>query len=242
MPPKKGKKAAKTVPSLEGCAVTFGANVLPKDVLGGKAIKGVKDEISANGGTYVTKTEDATHLVLTESQFNKASKKVEEAKSTNIHIVSFDWLEKALSATAPVDEKDFSLIKPQTNGTTSATKDDKQKDNADTKTSTKRKRKEDDEVPSDNKRFAVSSKPMNVTKKLDLQIPLDEVLIQRRGGGFKVYIDDDSVIYDVTLNQSDSGANANKFYRMQLLRHNQSNAYYTWTRWGKSLNNLKALF
>lgn len=237
MPPKKSKKAAPAVPSLQGCAVTFGANTVPKDALGGRALSDVKDEISANGGTYVTKTDEATHIVLTNAQFSKSGKKLEEAKAINIHIVSFDWLETALSSTAPVDEKDYSFVTStttQNNGTNASSKDAKQNGDPDTKTTSKRKRADqDDDASSDTKRLAVPSKPMNVTKKFDLQIPLDDVLIRLRGRGFRVYIDDDSVIYDVTLNQSDSGANANKFYRMQLLRDTGSKAYYTWTRWGR---------
>ncbi|GMK57423.1 hypothetical protein CspeluHIS016_0402570 [Cutaneotrichosporon spelunceum] len=48
---------------------------------------------------------------------------------------------------------------------------------------------------------------------------------------YKVYIDDDGIIYDANLNQTNAGNNNNKFYRVQLL-HN-GNTYKTWTRWGR---------
>lgn len=38
--------------------------------------------------------------------------------------------------------------------------------------------------------------------------------------------------YDVTLNQSNAGSNANKFYRIQLLQ-DKLGQYWTWTRWGR---------
>ena len=64
---------------------------------------------------------------------------------------------------------------------------------------------------------------------------LDEVLQRDFGSHLVVHIDDDSIIYDVTLNQSDSGANANKFYRMQVCKSTSNGLWYTWTRWGKFL-------
>ncbi|KLT38345.1 PARP-domain-containing protein [Cutaneotrichosporon oleaginosum] len=48
---------------------------------------------------------------------------------------------------------------------------------------------------------------------------------------YKVYIDDDGMIYDANLNQTNAGNNNNKFYRVQIL-YNGGN-YRTWTRWGR---------
>lgn len=54
--------------------------------------------------------------------------------------------------------------------------------------------------------------------KPGVKIPLDEniagELVQ-----YEVYIDDNDVIYDASLNQTNAGANNNKFYRVQLLRN-----------------------
>ncbi|KAF7531533.1 hypothetical protein G7054_g8774 [Neopestalotiopsis clavispora] len=67
--------------------------------------------------------------------------------------------------------------------------------------------------------------------KPGIKVPLDEFvpseLLQ-----FEVYIDDDGVIYDASLNQTNAGQNNNKFYRVQLLR-NVAGLYKTWTRWGR---------
>lgn len=50
-------------------------------------------------------------------------------------------------------------------------------------------------------------------------------------GNYTVYIGDDGTIWDASLNQTASGANKNKFYRIQVL-HNGLH-YLTLTRWGR---------
>ena len=45
-----------------------------------------------------------------------------------------------------------------------------------------------------------------------------------------MYVDAAGTIFDAALNQTNSGANSNKFYRIQLLAGND---YRTWTRWGR---------
>lgn len=70
-----------------------------------------------------------------------------------------------------------------------------------------------------------------------------------------VYIDDDNVIYDATLNQTVAAKNNNKFYRLQVLFSKSINEYVMWSRWGRvgeqgqfaalgdgSLNGAKAVF
>jgi len=52
-------------------------------------------------------------------------------------------------------------------------------------------------------------------------------------GSHLVYIDADGVIYDAALNQTNSGQNNNKFYRIQLLHNAKTANYMTWTRWGR---------
>lgn len=47
-----------------------------------------------------------------------------------------------------------------------------------------------------------------------------------------MYIDEDGMIYDAALNQTNAGENNNKFYRIQILVSG-SGDYQTWTRWGR---------
>ena len=58
------------------------------------------------------------------------------------------------------------------------------------------------------------------------------MLIHLNVGDAKVYIDDDGIIFDASLNQTNIGGNNNKFYRLQLL-YNDDNQYYAHTRWGR---------
>lgn len=48
-----------------------------------------------------------------------------------------------------------------------------------------------------------------------------------------MFIDDDGTIYDASLNQTVSGQNKNKFYRVQILVSANGKEFRTWTRWGR---------
>jgi poly [ADP-ribose] polymerase 2/3/4 len=65
--------------------------------------------------------------------------------------------------------------------------------------------------------------------KPGIKVPVDEFAPLPN---YEVYIDDNGVIYDASLNQTNAGANNNKFYRIQLLC-NVTGDYKTWTRWGR---------
>lgn len=260
MPPKKASAKAAQKPPLKGCAITFASNSIPANTLSVKSIADVKVKIYENGGTYVTKVDECTHLVASEVQYEKNLTKVKEAKdNNNVTILSFDWLEQALSAKSPVDETQFILHdraqkstgtaltdNSSANGVVNVKAEDEDDITTTKRTSRKRKRPvkyeedEDDEDEHEEEKEDLivdktNGKASNVTKNQALKIPLDEVLVRQRGTSFEVHVDpEDSVIYDVTLNQSDSSANANKFYRMQLLKNTlNSSQWFTWTRWGR---------
>ncbi|KAI4287708.1 MAG: hypothetical protein L6R35_003033 [Caloplaca aegaea] len=65
----------------------------------------------------------------------------------------------------------------------------------------------------------------------DIDVPVDEGYDDR--GNVKVYVDDDGIIYDASLNQTNIGGNNNKFYRLQLLHDAKRNKYFAHTRWGR---------
>ena len=66
-------------------------------------------------------------------------------------------------------------------------------------------------------------------QKPRIKVPVDEKYREQR---CEVYQDDDGVYLDATMNQTQSGKNANKFYRAQVLKHS-TGLFYTWTRWGR---------
>lgn len=257
MPPKKASAKAVSKPPLKGCTIALASGSIPANTLSLKTLAEVKVRIAEQGGSYVTKVDECTHLVVSEAQYEKCLAKVQEAKGKDdVTILSFDWLEKTLSAKSPVGEKDFILHERSqgststaqatssgTNGQANVKSEDEDDIPSTQKQSKKRKRSAKDndgeDEPEDNKEDLAEDKKNgkmpNITKNKALKIPLDDVLVEKRGSQFEVYVDpDDSVIYDVTLNQSDSGANANKFYRLQLLQSKSSpGTWCTWTRWGR---------
>ena len=90
-------------------------------------------------------------------------------------------------------------------------------------------------------------------KSASVLVPLDEGVIETVGStsqqvrftflpalilvlickdSYSVYIAGDGTIYDATLSQTNTGANNNKFYRIQLLA-SASGGYTAWARWGR---------
>lgn len=65
-------------------------------------------------------------------------------------------------------------------------------------------------------------------------VPVDE---QCTLTGYHVYIDKDITspfaVYNAMLNQTDIGANNNKYYILQVLEHDSKHEYATWFRWGR---------
>jgi predicted DNA-binding WGR domain protein len=52
-------------------------------------------------------------------------------------------------------------------------------------------------------------------------------------GTHKVYVSDNGIVYDATLNQSNNQGNNNKFYRLQVLEDIRAGSFLTWTHWGR---------
>ncbi|KAH6692511.1 poly polymerase catalytic domain-containing protein [Plectosphaerella plurivora] len=92
---------------------------------------------------------------------------------------------------------------------------------------------EDDKgAASQNGKVKAEKKPTvadgQVLKSKTAVIPVDEGVALPNP---TVYVDPAGIIFDAALNQTNSGRNNNKFYRLQLLKSNGS--YHTWTRWGR---------
>ncbi|KXX76020.1 Poly [ADP-ribose] polymerase 2 [Madurella mycetomatis] len=126
MPPRRGKAAAPAKPALDGCKIALSGTFpgVPQATLKAKA--------EAAGATVAsTVTDDTTHLVATEADYNKPSPKVAKAQSLGIPIVSMEWLSLCEQNKTREPEKDFipgdsskrddKTTSSQTNGTTSTT-------------------------------------------------------------------------------------------------------------------------
>lgn len=236
--------------SLAGFSLAFTdlkrANIpLHHDDLATKTFAQLEDEIQQAGGSVVTKIapESCTHLVATGEQYHKKGARIKDAIKHNIPIVIYDWLAISLESNDVVDVADFLLQSrsssppasedvAQTNGRSSrsgkrARDEDDDQDGTDSVT-TKKIKAEDEHQKADVKADPTKN-GTEPAQKAKIQMPVDEHYPEER---CKVYQDDEGVIYDATLNQTESGKNANKFYRVQLLQHD-SGQFYTWTRWGR---------
>ncbi|KAL8696901.1 MAG: hypothetical protein Q9201_007420 [Fulgogasparrea decipioides] len=65
----------------------------------------------------------------------------------------------------------------------------------------------------------------------DIDVPIDEGF--HESANAKVYVSDDGIIYDASLNQTNIGGNNNKFYRLQLLQDENGKQWFVHTRWGR---------
>ena len=154
------------------------------------------------------------------------------AKNDSIKVVSYDWLMKSVSSKKKVDESGCLLRdgKSATADTASSkpSKASKGKKRKRTKSSDEDQSDVVDSVPQPKKRTAQNG---STSKKAPVKIPVDELCPLRDTHG--VYQDNDGIVYDVTLNQTNAGNNNNKFYRIQLLVDSNGQKYRTWTRWGR---------
>ncbi|KAK0728783.1 poly polymerase catalytic domain-containing protein [Lasiosphaeria miniovina] len=105
MPPKRAKKvAAPAKPALDGCKIALSGNFpgTPQAALRLKA--------EAVGATVTnTVTDDTTHLIATEGDFNKPSVKVAKAQTLGIPIVGLEWLSLSDQNNARQPENNFVL-------------------------------------------------------------------------------------------------------------------------------------
>lgn len=110
MPPrKKASKAQPALPPLHGCVVAISGTIRGRPHA---AIE--RDLIVALGATLDKSITDATtHLVATETDYNKPSTKVVTAKSNKIPIVTIGWLEDSLEKMTRMDENAYAFVSAQ---------------------------------------------------------------------------------------------------------------------------------
>ncbi|ROW01882.1 hypothetical protein VMCG_05573 [Cytospora schulzeri] len=234
--------AVPAAPPLDGCVVAFrGSFPGHKQAdLSGQATR-----LGARVRKSLTK--DATHLITTQSGLDEPSSKVYDARERGIHIVSIDWLLDSEESNSRQPETLYSF---DTNTTTATTTNDGGAGpviapTPPPPTSSKKRQASPSTIdsspeakpqPKKTKLDMVAEKDKTpalgqeqIAKSWDVQVPLDEYC---HLSGYGVHIDDDSVIWDASLNQTNAGHNNNKFYRIQLLI-NPANHCQTWTRWGR---------
>ena len=220
MPRKRSKTATQPLP-LIGCHIALSGTFT------GTSHAAIQGQITSLGGSLTRSiTDDTTHLVTTQRDFDKSSTKVNAAQEHNLHIVSLGWIENCLSKASKVAEKAYLFTSPpadvpsQSNG---PPKRNASSDNSANENVRSRPKKQKTvsgsktEVKSDQVADGPVVKSSNV-KSSNVKIPLDEGCPLT---AYEVYIDENGVIYDASLNQANATANNNKFYRIQVLAISQ---------------------
>jgi poly [ADP-ribose] polymerase 2/3/4 len=221
MPPKAAKKALPL--PLAGSIIALSGK-FPRSQ---SAIE--QDLITALGATLTkTVTSSTTHLITTDTDYEKLPAKVKQAKSHDVHIVKLQWLEDCLDQSKKLNEGDYSFdaipAEPTANGKANGSRkrsaddaeDDPQAQPSKKKTKpTNGSTSQSQQAPKakSEAKGDGSDGQTNIAKSRDVQIPVDEHCPLTH---YRVYIDDDGVIYDAALNQTNSSDNNNKFYRVQV--------------------------
>ncbi|KAJ5731537.1 poly polymerase catalytic domain-containing protein [Penicillium malachiteum] len=169
-------------------------------------VKNLAECLSAAYSAPVTKR--TTHLITTQKEVDKKIIKYRNALTYKCHVVTIDWLLACKEQGTNVSVENF-LIIPTPKGT-------------------KRANSEDSELEDSNKRQKAMPPKAPVDPEFFLNNPFPSEVPA-------VWIDEeDDVIWDATLNQTDSVLNRNKFYRIQLLEYpGAEKKYLTWTHWGR---------
>ncbi|OTB06558.1 hypothetical protein M426DRAFT_9690 [Hypoxylon sp. CI-4A] len=237
MPPRRKVAAAQVPLPLDGCIIAI-SGTIP----GNTQATIERDFIKVLGATpSKSVTSTTTHLVTTQADFNKPSIKVATTQTNNVTIVNFAWLEDSLKSMARMNEASYSFTASKSPTPTlkraasqKPATDDDAGDGVNSQVQAKKKSKsskvkvQEDEVEETKEPKIADGQ---IAKSRDVRIPLDEGA-EHSLAAYEVYIDDDGVIYDASLNQTNASNNNNKFYRLQLLR-SVRNQFKIWTRWGR---------
>ncbi|KAH8161571.1 hypothetical protein CIB48_g6671 [Xylaria polymorpha] len=235
MAPRKKKAAVPVTPPFDGFSIAISGSIP------GRTQASIETDFIAPLGGALAKSVSAstTHLVTTEADYQKPSAKVKSAQANGIPIVTLQWLEDCLDQNIRLDEATYGLAPQPQAQVASSTRSNGSRKRAASETA---QNGNDDSQPSQPKKKGKAGTDESterepkiaegqIAKSSDVKIPVDEGA-DRELVHYEVYIDDNGVIYDASLNQTNSGRNNNKFYRIQLLR-SVAGDYRTWTRWGR---------
>lgn len=231
MPPK-AKKAAASVPPaktapLDGCVIAFSGRFT------GYKQSDLESKVASLGGQPAKSVvASTTHVVTTQADYDNMCTKVWQAKDRGgIFILNLDWLLESEESNTKQAEAQY-LFDASQNGTSNgnnavvpsstqptstqpapvqSNSSKKRQASATPEPKTKPKKTKLDEVAQNGKAAAIGKE--QIAKSWDVQVPVDEGCYL---SGYGVHVDEDSVIWDASLNQTNAGQNNNKFYRIQV--------------------------
>ncbi|CAK7203836.1 hypothetical protein SEUCBS139899_006585 [Sporothrix eucalyptigena] len=244
MPPRKSRAkaaaapAAPAAPPLDGLKIALCGN-FPK--LSQAALKQHIEKLGATALSGVTP--EATHLVVTPENYKKPTAKVKTAQAQQIPIVGVQWLLDTVEKDAKQDEASYLIgaapaapaitpapaaaapVAAAAPSPPPAATNGKKRGSAAAPAAAPApapaKRQKTAKATKDDKKVAKDTS--KVVVPVDEACPVSNVA---------VHVGDDGMVWDASLNQTNSGQNNNKFYRIQVLKTN-AGKYSTWTRWGR---------
>lgn len=185
----------------------------------------VQNRITDLGGDISAKVTAETYvLVATDKDFEANSTKVAAAIANDVPIVTVDWLEETETSNAKADEKPYLLNKPSTsavapsapsaaapaiNGKKRAVSPSASPAPSQAASQSKKRKTLDEKSKSEDAKVGDGQN----AKSKKITVPVDEYCTSP---SYDVYIDDNGLIWDASLNQTNASANNNKFYKVQV--------------------------
>lgn len=219
MPPRRNAAPAKPPALFEGCVVAISGKFEDAG-----HVHSTIEALIVHLGGKVSKsvTKHTTHVVSSQSDFDAETTKVAAAKSKDLPIVSIDWIldSEVSQKLEDCNKYKFGASQSSTNGLPARgkkrTHDDTANGNAngDDGSAHTKKSKANGQFKEENPKEEKTVAEGQFIKKKDVAIPVDEYcpLVL-----YSVYVDPaDGMIWDASLNQSNSSHNNNKFYRIQV--------------------------
>lgn len=189
--------------------------------------------VTALGATIASSvTADTSFLIATDKDYESNSTKVKAATAHQIPVVTLAWLEECESTDLKADETQYLLSSPPASATAAAPKQ---------ANGSKKRAASPDASPVPTQDASQPKKPKIAenakvgdgqnAKSSKIAVSVDEYCPL---ASYHVHVDtDDGTIWDASLNQTNSSANNNKFYKVQLLCNGSGSDFKTWTRWGR---------
>ncbi|THC94070.1 hypothetical protein EYZ11_006440 [Aspergillus tanneri] len=165
-------------------------------------------------------TKGCTHLITTQREIDNRNTKF-----------SVDWLIDSHDAKKLLPEKDYLFPSTKSDSKSDDEQNGDEQDGDEQKRNDKKKRTLEEVLAVDDGPAAKKPKDAQKANSKAVKVPVDEAC--HLSGTHSVHIDEAGLIWDAALNQTVSGKNSNKFYRIQLLVDSTASSYLTWTRWGR---------
>jgi len=239
MPPKRAAAAAVAapVPLFADCVFSISGTtpaLTQADIL--------KIVLSPESGATVpaTFTKKITHLITNHQEIQKSTTKVQKALAQGVSLVTLNWVIDSIAGKKRLDETPYKVAaatatSPAPVIATSAPSPSP----APAANGLKRKASKDEDDEEKETKAMVEKKIKTLTNKVDKAATKGTKAIKKPRvdphcglNGYEVYVDSD-VAWDARLNQTNIGANNNKFYFIQVLANQARNSFACYARWGR---------